>query len=55
MWLHKLLARKRRKNRRDWVGQLSEEQRRVLASNLRDLTESKRSLERRLNPDAPRP
>jgi hypothetical protein len=55
MWLSNILARKRRKNPRDWVGQLSEEQRRVLASNLRDLTESKQSLERRLNPDAPRP
>ena len=41
MWLREILARKRRKIRRDWVDQLSEKRRRVLARNLRDLTESK--------------
>ncbi len=53
MNLRGLLGRMRRKNRRNWVDQLSKDQRRVLAENLRDLTESKRALERRLNPGAP--
>ncbi len=53
MNLRELLGRMRRKNRRNWVDQLSRDQRRVLAENLRDLTESKRALERRLNPSAP--
>ena len=53
MKLRDWLGRKRPKNRRNWIDQLSEEQRRILATNLRDLTESKLSIERRLNPSAP--
>jgi len=49
-WLGRLRRKLRRK---PWVEELSGEQRRELARNLRALTESKRTLERQVTGNAP--
>ena len=46
---------RRKLKKKSWVKRLSGDQRRKLARNLRDLTESKNSLDRRLTETAPRP
>jgi hypothetical protein len=51
----RLLERLRSRRRpTDWVEDLTPEQRRLLAQNLRELVESKRSIERRITAASPR-